>query len=84
MTRPPKNDDADQRQIDEFVTDIYQPSELDYPILERTNNALIWPEMPKGRIDLDDIYEVSTVPEDPNTPLENIDFLQHKNIIPKD
>ncbi|KRQ87544.1 hypothetical protein ABG79_00345 [Caloramator mitchellensis] len=82
MTRPPKNDDADQRQIDEHVTDIYHPTGLGYPILERTNNALFWPEMPKGRIDLDDIYEVSTVPENPNTPMENIDLLQNKRIIP--
>ena len=83
MTRPPKNDDVDQRQIDEQNLDIYHPSGLDYPILERTNNALVWPEMPKGRIDFDDIYEISSVPKSPNTPLENIDLLQNKNLIPK-
>ena len=32
--------------------DVFQPEGLDYPIIERMNNALVWPEGPKGRIDL--------------------------------
>lgn len=82
MTRPPRKEDVDQRQIDKEVIDTYQADGLDYPIIERTSNALLWPEMPKGRLDFDDMFEISSVPENPNTPLENIDILQNKKIIP--
>lgn len=62
--------------------DIYQPEGINYPVIEATNNALIWPEGPKGNIDIVDSLEVSSVPEDPNTPLENIETLAEKGVVP--
>lgn len=62
--------------------DIYQPEGMDYPIIEQTYNALLWPEAPKGRIDLENTYEISTVPEDPDTPLETIETLARKKVTP--
>jgi hypothetical protein len=62
--------------------DIYQPEGINYPIIEATNNALIWPEGPKGNIDLDETYEVSSVPEDPGTPMETIQTLEEKGVVP--
>lgn len=53
-----------------------------YPIIEHTNNALLWPETIKGGIDLVDTYEVSTVPKDPDTPMETLDVLKNKGMIP--
>jgi hypothetical protein len=46
--------DADLRQIDDQVIDIYKPNGKDYPIIERTNNALLWPDKIKDEIDLID------------------------------
>jgi hypothetical protein len=44
----------------------------------------VWPEGgPKGRIDLMDTYEISSVPEDPGTPLESVGFLEKKGVMPK-
>lgn len=77
------SDDVELDQIDEKVIDVDEQEGLDYPILEHINNANVWPEGPKGRIDLLDTYEISTVPENPDTPLESIDFLQSKGIMPK-
>jgi hypothetical protein len=31
--------DVDTRQIDNEVLDVYQPEGLNYPVVERTNNA---------------------------------------------
>lgn len=78
-----KSDDVDLKQIDEKNIDIYQGYGFDYPIVEYINNALIWPEGPKGRIDLMDTYEISSVPEDPDTPLESLEILEDKGVIPK-
>lgn len=61
--------------------DIYTPEGMDYPIIERMNNALLWPETPKGRIDLETL-EVSSVPEDPGTPMESIGTLENKGVMP--
>ena len=62
--------------------DIYQPEGLNYPIMERTMNAFFWPEAPKGRLDLEQTYEVSSVPEDPGTPLESVGKLENKGVMP--
>ena len=43
---------------------------IDFPIIENKSTAIIWPEEIKGGIDLTDTYEVTSVPEDPDTPLE--------------
>lgn len=62
--------DVDLRQVDNEVLDTYKPAGEDYPIIERTENALIWPEEIKGGIDLLDTNNVTQVPLDPDTPLE--------------
>lgn len=76
-------DDVEISQIDEKVIDIDEVEGLDYPILERINNGIFWPEAPKGRIDLLDTYEISSVPENPDTPMEDVDLLEDKGIMPK-
>ncbi len=76
-------DDVELSQLDEENIDVDQVNELDYPIMERLNNGLIWPEGPKGRIDLMETYEVSSVPKDPSTPLESVRFLEKKGVMPK-
>lgn len=60
--------DVDLRQIDNSVNDIYKPKGLNYPIIERTTNALLWPEEIKGGIDLEDTPNVTQVPENPSAP----------------
>jgi hypothetical protein len=74
--------DRSDREIGHNSHDIYYIPELDYPVIEATNNALLWPEGPKGRIDLTDTYEVSSVPEDPATPMETVDKFVQKGIMP--
>ena len=77
-------DDVDLSQIDEKNIDVYTPEEMQYPIMERLNNGLTWPEGgPKGRLDLMETYEVSSVPKDPDTPLESVRFLEKKGVMPK-
>ncbi|EYE89171.1 hypothetical protein Q428_04235 [Fervidicella metallireducens AeB] len=61
-----------------------ETSKNGYPITEHFQNALIWPEGPKGRLDLNDTYEVSSIPEDPDTPMESVETLQRKMVMPKD
>lgn len=68
--------------IDEAEIDIYEPEGVNYPVLEHLNNALTWPEGPKGRIDLQDTFEISSVPEDPETPMESIETLKNKGVMP--
>ena len=63
------SDDVDLRQIDNEVLDTYKTNGRDYPIIERTNNALLWPEQIKGGIDLEDTDNVTQVPVNPDTPL---------------
>jgi hypothetical protein len=46
--------DVDLEQIDNQVIDIYKPRGKDYPIIERTDNALLWPDKIKDGIDLID------------------------------
>lgn len=76
-------DDVELSQIDENNIDIFQVEGMNYPIMERVNNGLLWPENLKGRIDLMDTYEVSSVPEDPDTPLESVELLEKKGVMPK-
>lgn len=76
-------DDVELNQIDEKVIDIDEVQGLDYPLLEKISNGIFWPEAPKGRLDLLDTYEISSVPEDPDTPMESVDFLEDKGIMPK-
>ncbi|MDF2673738.1 MAG: hypothetical protein K0R09_2003 [Clostridiales bacterium] len=79
-----RTDDVELSQIDEKNIDVYQPEGMKYPIMERLNNGLTWPEGgPKGRIDLMETYEVSSVPRDPGTPLESVRFLEKKGVMPK-
>lgn len=61
--------DVDLRQIDNEVVDIYKTDGRDFPIIERTTNALIWPEEIKGGIDLEDTDNVTQVPVNPDTPI---------------
>ncbi|MCX7885602.1 MAG: hypothetical protein N2448_11365 [Caloramator sp.] len=58
-------------------------SNVPYPIIENINNAILWPEKLKGGIDLIDTYEVSSVPENPNTSLDSVETLKKKGVIPK-
>lgn len=77
-------DDVELSQIDEKNIDVYTPEGMKYPIMERLNNGLTWPEGgPKGRIDMMETYEISSVPKDPGTPLESIEVLEKKGIMPK-
>lgn len=76
-------DDVELSQIDEETIDVYQVEGMEYPIIERLNNGLTWPDNPKGRIDLNDTYEISSIPENPGTKLESVDFLEKKGVIPK-
>ncbi|SEF83854.1 hypothetical protein SAMN05660865_01132 [Caloramator fervidus] len=54
--------------------DIFTPEELGYPIIERTNNALLWPEGPKSGIDFE-IFDETSVPENLNKPSQNLPFI---------
>lgn len=86
VVRDPQNhrtDDVELSQIDEETINIYQVEGTDYPIMERLNNGIFWPDNPKGRLDLMDTYEISSVPEDPDTPMESVEFLKKKGVIPK-
>lgn len=86
IIKKPENswtDDVELSQIDEETIDVDQVKGIDYPIIERLNNGLTWPECPRGRIDLMETYEVSSVPKDPDTPLESVRFLEKKGIMPK-
>lgn len=77
-------DDVELSQIDEENIDVYKPEGMKYPIMERLNNGLTWPEGgPRGGIDMIETYEVSSVPKDPGTPLESIEFLKKKGIMPR-
>jgi hypothetical protein len=76
-------DDVELSQIDEDNVDVYQVEGMEYPIMERLNNGIFWPDNPKGRLDLMDTYEISSVPEDPETPMESVDFLKKKGVMPK-
>lgn len=77
-------DDVELSQIDEKSIDVYKPEEMEYPIMERLNNGLTWPEGgPKGGLDMMETYEISSVPKDPGTPMESIEVLEKKGIIPK-
>lgn len=53
-------------------------SENDYPIIEHYNNALLWPEKIKGGIDLLDTYEISAVPDNPNSSLDSVENFKQK------
>ena len=63
--------------------DIKKTKMRDFPIMEHTDNAIVWPEGPHGRIDLKDTYEVSSIPKDPNTPMESVETLKKKGVIPE-
>lgn len=76
-------DDVELSQIDEKNIDVDHVKGMEYPIMERINNGLTWPEGPKGRIDLMETYEISSVPKDPDTSLESVGFLEKKGTIPK-
>lgn len=80
--KEPREVESRPEHIDEAEIDLYKPEGLNYPVIEHLNNALTWPEGPKGRIDLKDTYEVSSVPEDPETPMESIETLKNKGVIP--
>jgi V8-like Glu-specific endopeptidase len=77
------NGDVDTGHIDSDDVDIVDVESIDFPIIENLNNAIIWPEEVKGGIDLTNTYEINSVPEDPDTPLESVEFLQRKGTIPK-
>lgn len=79
----PKRGDIKLDHIDVNNIDIDKTERRDFPVIEHTNNAIIWPESPRGRLDLMDTYEISSVPEDPGTPLESVELLEKKGIIPK-
>lgn len=74
--------DVEFSQIDRENIDVYQGEDMAYPIMERLNNGITWPEAPKGGIDLKDTYEVSSIPEDPGTPLESVELLEEKGVMP--
>lgn len=77
-------DDVELSQIDEENIDVYKPEGKNYPIMERLNNGLTWPEGgPKGGIDMMETYEISAVPKDPGTPMESVRFLEKKGVMPK-
>lgn len=78
-----RTDDIELSQIDEENIDVFQVEGMDYPIIERLNNGLTWPEAPRGRIDLMETYEISSIPKDPDTPLESVRFLEKKGVMPK-
>lgn len=73
--------DVDLKNIDSKSINIDTPR--NYPIIEHTNNALLWPEKIKGGIDITDSFEVSSVPTNPNTSLDSVETLQKKGVIPK-
>ena len=77
-------DGVELSQIDEKNVDIYTPRGMEYPIMERLNNGLTWPEGgPKGGIDILETYEISSVPKDPGTPLDSVEVLMKKGVMPK-
>lgn len=77
-------DDVELSQIDEEKLDIYTPRGMEYPIMERLNNGLTWPEGgPRGGIDITETFEISSVPKDPGTPLESIEVLARKGVMPR-
>lgn len=79
-----QTDDVELSQIDEINIDVYTPEGMEYPIMERLNNGLTWPEGgPKGGIDMLETYEVSSVPKNPGTPLESVEVLKSKGVMPK-
>jgi hypothetical protein len=58
--------------IDNLILDSYIPAGKDYPIIERTNNALLWPEEIKDGIDLNDTDTLTQVQVNPNSHPESI------------
>ncbi|CCJ33856.1 hypothetical protein [Caloramator australicus] len=70
----PRKKDVDLQNIDDKELDIYTPDGLDYPIIEKTNNALLWPDSPKSGIDIEDFLDETNVPEHPNKPLKDMDM----------
>lgn len=72
----------EKKDIDSKI-ETMRENENDYPIIEHYNNALLWPEKIKGGIDLFDTYEISSVPDNPNSSLDSVEKLQTKGIIPK-
>lgn len=62
--------------------DITYDEKVDYPVIEASNNSLLWPEGPKGGIDMNDTYEISAVPENPGTPMESVETLVNKGVMP--
>lgn len=77
-------DDVELNQIDEKNVDVYTPEGMDYPIMERLNNGLTWPEGgPRGGIDMLETYEISSVPKDPGTPLDSVEVLKNRGVMPK-
>jgi hypothetical protein len=63
--------------------DITSDEKVDYPIIEASNNSLLWPEGPKGNIDMNDTYEISAVPENPSTSLDSVETLVDKGVMPQ-
>jgi hypothetical protein len=57
---------------DNLILDSYTPPGTDHPIVERTTNALLWPEQVKGGIDLNDTDIVTQVPVIPRSYPESI------------
>lgn len=70
--------DVDLKQIDNKVIDIDKPADKQYPIVEQTTNALLWPEEIKGGIDLIDNDNVTQVPADPDTPINDAENKYNK------
>lgn len=75
--------DVDLNKVDDIALDSYNHIEMGYPIVERGNNALLWPEEIKGGIDLEDLYNVTEVPRNPTTPMESIEPIRKRKYTPE-
>ncbi|KPU45931.1 hypothetical protein OXPF_03990 [Oxobacter pfennigii] len=59
---------------------IEQSNDYDYPIVEHLSNARLMPQTgPMGNLDFLDTFEYSSVPEGPETPLEDYSLIMDKN-----
>ena len=60
--------------FDNLIPDSYISVGKDYPIIERKNNALLWPEKIKDGIDINDNYAdtITQVEVNPNSHLQSI------------
>lgn len=83
LPRSKNEKDVDIRQFDNEVIDVYKPDNKSYPVIERMDNALLWPEKIKDGIDVDETNSVTHIPIIPTPTLEPTHIPTDKNYIPE-